>query len=326
MRSVVLSLDTELAWGFHDRDNPPWNRIDAGRDAWRWLLDRFAAHSIPCTWAVVGHLLLEGCDGIHADHPSTDGWFDRDPGADERTAPAWYAPTLVAAIADSDVDHEIACHTFSHVEFGDPTTDRRVARAELRRSRELAEEWGIELDSLVFPRNRVGHRDVVADADFSAYRGVAPRQWYHGTALRPVGKGLSYAVGRSPPPVVTPTVDEQGLVDVPASLNLFAFQGPARRLVCAVTDDPIVRKVRLGLRELAGREDGVLHLWLHPNSLTTGADFERMERVLELVDRYRREYDLRVEPMRSVAARVHDATPAGPDPDRRDTSEHPVGR
>jgi len=326
MRSVVVSLDTELAWGFHDYDRPPWHRVDAGREAWRWLLDRFAAHDIPCTWAVVGHLFLDGCDGVHADHPSVDGWFDYDPGADEHTAPAWYAPSLVQAIADSDVDHEIASHTFSHVEFGDPATDRRLARAELRRSRELAEEWGLELDSLVFPRNRVGHRDVLADAGFSAYRGVGPDQWYHGTTVRPVGKGLSYAVGRSAPPVVTPTVDEQGLVDVPASLNLFAFQGPARRLVCAVTDDPVVRKVRLGLRELAGREDGVLHLWLHPNNVRTEADFERMERVLELVARYRRDYGLRVEPMRSVAARVREHTPPGAESGQHDTSGRAVGR
>lgn len=326
MRSVVVSLDTELAWGFHDRDHPPRDRIDAARGAWRWLLDRFEAYSIPCTWAVVGHLFLDGCDGVHADHPSVAGWFDRDPGGDESTAPAWYAPSLVAAVADSDVDHEIASHTFSHVEFGDPTTDSRLARAELRRSLALAEEWGIELESLVFPRNRVGHRDVVADAGFSAYRGVGPRQWYHGTPVRPVGKGISYAVGRSPPPVVTPTVDETGLVNVPASLNLFAFQGPARRLVCAVTEDPVVRKVRLGLRELAGREDGVLHLWLHPNSLTTGSDFERLERVLELLDRYRRDYGLRVEPMRSVATRVRERTPTAGSPGRPDPSERAVGR
>jgi len=324
MRSVVFSLDAELAWGFHDADRLPRDRIDAGRDAWQWLLDRFEAYSVPCTWAVVGHLFLDACDGTHADHPAVDGWFDRDPGADERTAPTWYAPSLVSAVLDSDVDHEIASHSFSHVEFDAPGTDRRIARAELERSLAVAGERGIELDSLVFPRNRVGHRDVVADAGFTTYRGVGPDRWYHGTPVRPVGKGLSYAVGRSPPPVVTPTVDEQGLVDVPASLNLFAFQGPARRFVSAVTGDPVVRKVRLGLRELAGRERGVLHLWLHPNSLTTGQDFERMERVLELVDRYREEQGLRVETMRSVGTRVRDHAVSAGSTSRRGPPESTV--
>lgn len=51
------------------------DRADAGRTGWRRLRSIFEPHDVPAMWAV-GHVLLDGCDGVHADHLSIDGWFD----------------------------------------------------------------------------------------------------------------------------------------------------------------------------------------------------------------------------------------------------------
>lgn len=306
MKGVVVSLDTELAWGFHDLADPPGDRVAAGPPACRWLLETLAEYEVPCTWAVVGHLFRSACDGVHADHPAPAGWFDRDPGSDAAAAPEWYDPDLVAAIADSPVGHEVGSHTFSHLRFGDDATTPAMARAELARSVEAAADRGLALDSLVFPRNSVGHLDVLADCGFLAYRGRRPNRWFDGSPLRPVGKAASFVVGRDPPPIVTPAVDEHGLVNVPASLDLYCFEGTARRLAGVVAEDPVVRQVRLGLAELRRRESGLLHLWCHPNDLRGEAEYRRFERVLELIDRYRTDYDLPVRTMREVARAVRD--------------------
>lgn len=314
MKAVVISLDTELALGFHDtdyevegRDDLDHNldeRVEKSRDAWAWLVDRFETYSIPCTWAIVGHLFLDGCDGTHVDHRSIDGWFDSDPGGDETTAPGWFSPSLIRAIEASTVDHEIASHTFSHVEIGHEKTTREIAKSEVKRSREVVEQWGHSLDTVVFPRDNIGHRNVLSEYGVSAYRGHPPDRWFDDIAVRQVGKALSYTLGRAPPPIVQPAVDSHGLVNIPGSMHLFSFEGPARRAVETVTEDPIIRKVRLGLSELSRRDDGILHFWLHPNEVLADEDFDRLERVFKLVDRYRTDHGIPVRTMDGVASRV----------------------
>ena len=304
MNAVVISLDAELAWGFHDLEDPPTARIDGARGAWNRLVDLFERGNVPATWAVVGHLFLDECDGVHADHPAGADWFARDPGGDRVSNPNWFGRDLIDRVDESDVDHEIGSHTFSHVEFGESDTDCAVADAELRLAKEVADDYGVALDSLVFPRNNAGHLDVLADNGFTCYRGNAPRRWYDETPLRSAGKLTTYALGLSHPPIVEPRVDRHGLVDVPASLYLYGFEGVAQSLVAPLSECPVLQQVEAGLDALAEREEGVLHLWLHPNNITSEAAFERMVGVVDLVNEYRRDHGVTVETMGDVAATV----------------------
>jgi len=300
--TVVVSVDAELGWGYHDHESPPaW--LDAARDGWRELLSLCDTYDVPTTWAFVGHLLLEDCDGRHPDHPLSPEWFARERGGWADRPDLRFGPELVTAVRDADADHELACHSFSHVLFGDPDVSRTVAAAEVEACLRLAAERDVSLSSFVFPRNEVGHRDVLADHGFACYRGNAPPA---GPTV-PLGRQVSKLMGgmtRAPvPPLVDATIDEHGLVDVPASLYLFGFQGLARRLVDTVRGDPVVRSVRRGLNAVTGT-DRILHLWLHPNNLRTDADVERLQRVLELVRERIDAGGVRVETMGEVAERV----------------------
>ncbi|MDZ5810212.1 polysaccharide deacetylase family protein [Halorubrum sp. AD140] len=301
MGSVVLSLDAELGWGHHDLPSPPADRVEAGRNGWRDSLDLLDEYDVPATWAVVGHLFLHDCDGRHNSHPTPEEWFARERRAWSDRRELRFAPNLVAAIADADADHEIGCHTFSHVEFGDPRTTPEIARAELVASLEAAAAASIqpEMTSVVFPRNSVGHRDVIAQCGFTCYRGTSPTAEAFGpSAIRKIG----YLVG-STPPLVEPRVDEYGLVDVPASMYLFSFEGPARRAFELAGRDPVVAAARRGI-DAAARRDRVFHLWYHPNNLVTDGDVARLRAILEHIDRRRSEGGLRVETMADVARRV----------------------
>lgn len=311
MGTVVVSIDAELAWGFHDLASMPEARIRNARSGWHSLADLLDRFEIPATWAVVGHLFLDRCDGVHADHPSLEGWFRRDPGGNSRDDGDWYGPDLIEAVRESGIDHEIGSHTFSHVEFGRGDVTAEIAAAELERSTELAAREGIDLDSLVFPRNNVGHRDLLSDHGFTCYRGTAPDRWFDGRfegtgtfdeRFRKAGKLLAYNFGSEPPPLVTPEVDEFGLVDVPASLDLFSLEGFANAASRAVRGDPVVRQARLGIDE-AVRSDGVLHLWLHPNNIVGRADLERLETVFGYVRERADDTGLRIATMGDVAGR-----------------------
>jgi len=311
MGSVVLSLDAELAWGFHDRDELAEDRVSAARESWLRLLELFDDFEVPATWAVVGHLMLDSCDGEHADHPTPDGWFDRDPGTWEGRDERWYGSKLVDAIEGADADHEIGSHTFSHVEFGHTT--REIAAAEMRECVEIAEDRGVSVDSVVFPRNYVGHRDVLAAYGVTSYRGTKPRRWYDRGPLGSAAKLLGWPTGAVSPTMVTPEIDEYGLVNVPASLYLFGFEGRARSLVERATGDPVVEMARRGI-DRASTGDGVFHMWLHPNNLTDERDFDRMEAILEHLAAVRDRTPLTVETMGEIAAELKDDEPLPREP------------
>jgi peptidoglycan/xylan/chitin deacetylase (PgdA/CDA1 family) len=307
MAFVVISVDAELAWGSHDFESVPTDRVESARRGWRTLLDRFERYEVPATWAVVGHLFLADCDGAHTEHPSLEGWFDADPGGPAADSERWFGDGLVDAVVDSSVDHELGGHSFSHRQL-EPGLDREIARAEIAATAEAAAARDFDLDSFVHPGNVIGHRDLLAEHGFTCYRGRRPGRPYDGTLLEPARKLLWGAVGGDPR-LVEPRIDEHGLVDVPASLYLFDVDGPPSRALQGVGADPVVERARRGV-EAAAERDGLFHLWLHPNNLVAPGDVERVERVLECVDEVRARTDLTVETMASVAERVREGATA----------------
>jgi len=307
--SVVLSLDAELGWGFHDLPEPPTDRVESGRRGWTAMLELLEEFDIPATWAVVGHLMLDSCDGEHADHPAPDGWFDRERGEWRDREDLRFGRGLVRDLFESAVDHEFASHTFSHVLFGRPETDRELAAAELERSTAIAEEWGCSFESFIYPRNNVGHRDVLAEHGVSAYRGWTPNR----EGVRAVFDSMV----RDRSLLVEPFVDEYGLVNVPASLFLFGFEGPARSVAESIWEDPMVALARCGIDE-ATTSDGTFHMWLHPNNLTTERDDRRMRAILSYLDRRRSDSDLVVETMADVARRIRCSRGVDGEPTRID--------
>ena len=301
--SVVISLDAELGWGFHDFEVPPTDRVESGRRGWQQMLALLEEFDVRATWAVVGHLMLETCDGEHADHPAPPGWFERERTAWRDREDLRFGPDLVRAILDAEVDHELGSHSFSHVLFGHPDTTTELARAELRRCHDLAAEWGLTLESFVYPRNYVGHRAVLAEEGISAYRGTTPT---------PDGfRGVLETMVRDGSLLVSPRIDEYGLVNVPSSMFLFGFEGPVRTITESVWEDPMVVLARRGIDQAAENE-GVFHIWLHPNNLVDERDDERMRAILEYVARRRCESDLTVETMGDVARRVRTGSRTDP--------------
>lgn len=297
MGTIVVSVDAELGWGFHDEATPPTHRVERCRWGWRQLLALFDEFEVPATWAVVGHLLLEDCDGYHRDHPAGPSWFVRERTTWRSRPELRFAEGLVDRVRAGRPDHEIGCHTFSHVEFGDPRTSREVARAELERCQSVADDAGVEFRSFVYPKNEVGYRDLLAEYGFACYRGhqdLPPDP-------NPAKKLVAATLGTTDARLVTPTVDEHGLVNVPPSLFLFSYEGLARRLTGPLFGDPVVQEARRGV-DAAIDQDGVYHLWLHPNNLTRRQDVERLRRILAYVDAHR--HELSIATMGDVAERT----------------------
>jgi len=299
MGTVVVSVDAELGWGFHDYppDKQPRDRIELSRRGWRRLVRACEESEIPATWAVVGHLFERECNGAHVGHPTPPDWFAHERGDDPMPESLRFAPELIELLTDGPIDHDVGSHTYSHVEFGADYATPELARAECQRAVDAAAVSGLKLSSFVFPRNRIDHREALANAEFTCYRGRRPAD-----GVSPLRKLAQATVLSEPPPLVTPTVDEFGLVNIPASLFLFGFEGVPRRMLSATVGDPIVKQAKLGVDAAARSEDGVCHLWLHPNNLTDAAAIERVRAIFDYIDRTRERTELTVETMRDVAA------------------------
>lgn len=293
-----MSIDAELGWGYHDLPAAP-DRVDHAREGWHATRRLLAKHDVPATWGIVGHLMLESCDGRHADHPLGSSWFPCSPG---RATPNddWRAPDLVDTVLSAEQGHELASHSFSHAVMNDESVTRAVAETEVVESVAAADR---DLESFIYPRNRVAHRDVLAEGGFRCYRGTPPDRWYDGSPARPLLKLADWSRFGRAPPIVTPSVDEHGLVNVPASLYLFSFEGRAREAARRLGRRPVVSVAKRGIEKAVGA-DGVFHLWFHPHNLLQPDGVERLDAVLEHLARRREETDLEVRTMGEIARDV----------------------
>jgi peptidoglycan/xylan/chitin deacetylase (PgdA/CDA1 family) len=307
----TISLDFELIWGTLDLfGTAAFDRaVRAERDLVPRLLDLFVEFRIPATWCILGHLFLPRCqpvDGVkhpeiarpnHAWHPHD--WFERDPCGTEDTDPLFYGRTLVERIRACPVPQEIGCHSFSHVVFGDPGCSAATAETEVATCVRVAREMGIEHKSFAFPRNSVGHLDVLRRHGFRVFRGPEPAR----LADRPwnnVLKRLSHlwAVLRAAePPTVLPERTASGLWDVPGSMIYFPMHGFRRHIPLSLR----VKRAVKGL-EAAARARRVFHLWFHPTNLADQPErmFAGLRAILEHATRLADRGVLRILPMGDI--------------------------
>jgi hypothetical protein len=189
---LLISADLELAWAWQYAKAFRDPAIEAKKIALRErenipvILELCNTYNIPITWATVGHLFLESCNRINSKaHPeiphlphfendfwkfSEKDWFKNDPCSDYKDAPEWYCPDLIKMIVDAKVKHEIACHTFSHIDCRDEVCPHDLIQSELRECNKLAKEWGINLKSFVHPGYTIGNLDVIAEEGFNNFR------------------------------------------------------------------------------------------------------------------------------------------------------------
>jgi Polysaccharide deacetylase len=304
----TLSLDFELIWGTLDRGAETYREACEREHA--FVVDRLLAllaeFEISATWCTLGHLFLDSCevrDGRKHPEivPPAPDWFEQDPCTGEDRDPIFYGKSLVDRVLACEVPQEMGCHSFSHPIFDDPRCSRETARTELAECVRLARERGLELHSFAFPRNRVGHLEVLREHGFSVYRGPDPAWFEDARWPRPVkrfGHLLDVAIARTPP-IVLPEETLPGLWNLPGSMIYFPMHGVRRHIPLSVR----VSRALKGL-EAAVEQRRVFHLWFHPTNLAFETDsmFEGLRRIFGRVAELRSEDRLSVLPMRDVVA------------------------
>jgi len=318
--AFMLSFDLELIWGTLDLYGPEAFRERCETER-RVVIDRLLAmleeFKVPATWFVVGHLFLDRCDGSNGlKHPeivrpahawSQGDWFRHDPGGREETAPTFLARSVIAKIRNCRVPQEIGCHSFSHVIFGDAGCSRETALSEVAACMRAARGIGLEPRAFAFPRNSVGHLDVLTEHGFTSFRGPEPR-WYTSRWCPTFVRRAAHVVdvlAATEPPVVAPERTPDGLWNIPGSMIFLPMHGVRRHIPVSMR----VRRARKGLAA-AVRRGRIFHLWLHPTNLVDSMEplFAGLREVLAEAAGLRDRGMLSITPM---SAAMGDAAPGG---------------
>ena len=246
---------------------------------------------------MVGHLMLDGCsrdvDGNthnditpHARYTWFPGdWYRSDPCMSASSAPAWYAPDVLEWIRKSNVPHEIGSHSFSHILYDHPESSRDMVEADLKAAVETAARKGIMLRSFVFPRNQIGHLEILRMFGISSFRGVAdplPGGKVRSLLMKPYNF-LNQFLGLAPR-FIQPEEVLPGLWNLPGN-HFFMPRRGIRRILPRASQ---ARKAKQGINQ-AVKTGSLYHMWCHPSDLQTDSDamFSGLEEAFSYASRMR---------------------------------------
>ena len=314
--SLVISLDMELMWGVRDKTSKDkyGARVLGERQAIPAMLDLFARNEIHATWAVVGMAMCDGRDELLARAPaerptyadpkqSTYHYLD-EVGSSERDDPYYFAPSMIRMIANCP-HQEICTHTFSHYYCLEPGQTPDQFRADLEAARRQLGDWGLDCQSIVFPRNQYSplHLEICASVGISGFRGNEQSWFYRSVtkqeqvALRRLGRLVDTYIPLSGNNLADPS-QEGGLTNTPSSRLLRAYNRKFRRL-----EHFRLNRITAAMTKSAAT-GSVFHLWWHPHNF--GADTaENIDFLAQVLDHYRRlrdSFGMQSATMREAAA------------------------
>ena len=294
----VISLDFELYWGVRHLPSVRqyFPNLIGARTAIPALLDLFSEYEIHATWATVGFLFCDRTRTLLKFAPSRQQpeyenrilspYYDLPPeGAMETPDSVFFAPSLIRLIANTP-HQEVATHSFSHYYCLEKGQDIETFRQDLLAARAAAYALGLELRSMVFPKNQCKDEflKVCAEAGILAYRGNPPSWLYRAAAddeqgyvkrlgrlfdtYLPLGSRNCYPVpvrsGHLP-------INLRGSRFLRPYSPMFRMFEPLRlhRIKCDLTE--------------AARKGLFYHLWWHPHNfgVNTAANLAFLRKILE---------------------------------------------
>src|SRR5262245_62087431 len=249
--AMVISLDFAIHWGVRYR-YPAQGAYAASligvRQVVPEMLRIFEEFDVAATWATVGFLFARSRAELRRFSPALRpsysdpalSSYNEDVGDGEGDDPLHFAPSLIAAIRDAR-KQEIGTHTFSHYYCQEPGQNREEFRTDLASAIAIAREHGIQLRSIVFPRNQhnAEYDDILWSAGIRCFRGNTPGWMYAATLLKD-GKGAVMRGGRLLNAYVPLSglrtsrwdalLEPNGLCNLPASLFLKPYSPALRHL------------------------------------------------------------------------------------------------
>jgi len=284
--TLILSLDFELLWGLSGWDagriaayRP---RIEGARKALECILDTLARYDMKCTVAFVGGMAARSRSDFERKAPALrpryadpllSSYESLLPGVPDRyPSELLFCRDAILRLAGNP-RVELATHTFSHYYGLEPGQTAAEFESDIRSAVEDARREGIDLKTIVFPRNQVSESGLEACSacGLTHYRGMPGGYLYRAErtparfSLRRILRLADAYVNLSGSNAY-PAPERGALTDVPGSRFLRPYDSKLAFL------EPL--KVRRIVRsiEYAARRGLVYHLWWHPHNFGTSLD------------------------------------------------------
>jgi hypothetical protein len=186
----TVSLDLELYWGVRDkrRIQDYEDNLRGEREAIKAMLTTFDAHGVHATWATLGFIFFSDITELRAQLPRhtpaySDTWLspyryidEHEWGGDDEYH---FAPEVIELIRRHP-GQEIGTHTFSHYYCLEPGQTAEAFREDLAAAIGTANARGIDIQSLVFPRNQgnPAYLSTLNELGIRCYRGNESAPFY----------------------------------------------------------------------------------------------------------------------------------------------------
>lgn len=296
----IISLDFELYWGIRDvKSIDEYKANLAGvHAAIPKILEVFKEYNVRATWAYVGFLDFENFNFLQKALPQSLPNY-----GDSNLSPYKYlttisneqqvdikklhfAPHLVNLIKNT-LGQELATHTFSHyytLEEGQTEID---FEADLIQHIEQAKQKGIELKSIVFPRNQVNQNyfNILSKQKITAYRGSQNGWVYTSDTSKKYNslfkRGLRFIDTFVPINSNYTPIEQKlnGLINIPASRFLQPYSNrPAwlEKLKIARIKNEMTK---------AALSNKHYHLWWHPHNFGVNIE-QNIAQLIEIVNHF----------------------------------------
>lgn len=306
----MISLDFEMMWGVRDivTIDTYGQHIKGVHQVIPTLLDCFTRHGIRGTFATVGFLFFDNKQELLQNLPdkqptyqnpnySPYGEYLNQLGQHKDDDPYHFGAHLVKKIQDT-AGQEIATHTFSHyycLEAGQTIDD---FRADLRAAVTVAARRGIEIKSIVFPRNQFNpdYLSVCREFGVNTYRNNEESWLYIArpdnkeSLLRRAVRLLDAYLNISGHHAYTETYMKAAafpLVNVPSSRFLRPYTRSLRWLEWLR-----LRRIKNSMTH-AARHNLMYHLWWHPHNfgINQQQNFGFLEKILEHYQYLQKKYN-----------------------------------
>jgi hypothetical protein len=242
-------------------------------------LDLFERWQIHATWACVGLLFAHDAQDAQRFTPrelpsyrshALSPFAAIERGEVDAAVTCHFAPALIAEIQRRP-HQEIGTHTFSHYYCNEPGQTAEQFDADLAAAVAIAARSGIQLESLVFPRNQsnLDYLPILARHGITSYRGLTANWAFESTAhplATLVQRGCrladNYAPLCSPRPTAPADLrhEDGAPINIPGSRFLRPYDPRLRAL-----DELRIHRIEAEM-SAAAQAGLVYHLWWHPHN------------------------------------------------------------
>lgn len=259
MNNVIFSFDFEIGWG--DVTNGIWKRRQANgvynrlRIVLPQILETLDDHDIPVTWATVG-AMIDPSNSRDFTHLTEKQLCIVDKAIKESEANTFNGIDLFETVLSSKVEHQVACHSYSHIPFNFEGVDEIFVREDLRRFNNALSRYNLSTNRFVFPENTESFYRELSEAGIKKVR-VAADNLFSNRYL------YLLTITFVPPPASKETIDRTGISRHYGSM-LYNDVGNPYRI-------PLLeRRLQLGLRNVIDKGH-TLHIWAHPFNFAESA-------------------------------------------------------